>query len=138
MRCEEVTDRLADRLDDLLREADRRAVDEHVAGCPACAARREEFAALRALVYAPEEVAAPPPDLADRIAAAARGPNRRWVPVLLRYAAVFLAGAAAAFAFRPEPRVVVVPAEPPAVASDAPEAEPVADLSPPRVPRRIR
>jgi predicted anti-sigma-YlaC factor YlaD len=138
MRCDEVTDRLADRLDDLLDESDRRAVDDHLAACPGCAGRREEVAALCAFVYAPEEVAAPPVDLPDRIAAAALAPRRRWVPVLLRYVAVFLAGVGVALAFRPEPRVVVVTADPPAVSSEVPAAPSVAELSRPRVPRRIR
>jgi hypothetical protein len=63
--------------------AERRQVDEHVAGCPACAAELAEFAALPALLgrVRPEDLQAPSvtpsPDLFDRVSAAAAADRRR-------------------------------------------------------------
>jgi hypothetical protein len=62
--------------------AERRQVDEHVAGCPACAAELAEFAALPALLdrVRPEDLqapsATPSPDLFDRVSAAAAAESR--------------------------------------------------------------
>ena len=137
MRCDDIRDRLADRLDDLLDADEAAELDGHVSACGHCADRLREIERLREALYRPDPVA-PPPDLEARILAAARTRPRPWLPALVRYAAVFLAGVGVTLLFRPEAEIVEVPVE--RVVSQPAEGveAPVAEVSKPRVPRRIR
>ena len=138
MNCTDIDDRLADRYDDLLGASEVAEIDAHLAVCQACTERAREFAALREVLYRKEDIGPPPDDLAARIiaAAAVRRPSR--LAALIRYAAVFLAGAGAAFVLRPAPPDVTVPAAPIVAERPAESQSAVVELSGPRIPRRIR
>src|SRR5262245_28825157 len=109
--CETTRARLADLADGLLDAADAEAVEAHVAGCASCARALERARSLAAAIAAPWDVAEPPPDLLDRVRAAAaaaspsrdRGPRHavpvaRWASVALRYGVAFAAGVVVALA----------------------------------------
>jgi len=99
--CDDATLALGAYVLGALEPEERRWVEEHLRTCPGCAAEREAFASLPALLdrVRPEElepvVVAPPPDLFARMSAAAAGAegrrphrNRSW---LLAAAAVLVA-----------------------------------------------
>lgn len=138
MRCEDVKSRLADRLDELLDAPETAEIDRHLEECEVCAECSRDLRGRLALLYRDDAHLPPPPDLRERILAAAMPPPRIGLPVLLRYAAVFLAGVGVALAVRPEPRVIEVPVERVVMVNAAPEESPVVKHDAPRVPRRIR
>jgi anti-sigma factor RsiW len=87
-----------------LEPGERRQVEEHLVGCPACAAQLEELEALPALLDRVargdlEPAAVPPsPDLFERVAAAAdlrpaRRPRTRWLLVAAALLVVLGSGA---------------------------------------------
>jgi len=137
MRCDDIRDKLADRLDDLLTADETADVDTHLSACAACAKALRELSELRDALYRPDPVA-PPPELETRILAAARTRPRRWLPGLVRYAAVFLAGVGVTLLFPPEPEILEVTVERAVAQVHAAIDAPVAEVSKPRVPRRIR
>ena len=138
MRCHEVKPLLADHQDGLLGPAEHEEIDRHLAGCEACAAMAGEVTARLAVLYRADKSPPPPADLVQRILRTARPARRAGVRVILRYAAVFLAGAGVALTLRPEPRVIEVPVERVVLVKAAPEESPVVNHDVPRVPRRIR
>jgi anti-sigma factor RsiW len=138
MRCDDVRSRLADRLDDLLDAAETAEIDRHLEECEVCAEGSRDLRGRLALLYRADADLHPPPELRERILVAAMPRPRIGLGVLLRYAAVFLAGVGVAFAVRPEPRVIEVPVERVVLVNAAPEESPVVKHDAPRVPRRIR
>ena len=137
MRCEDTRDKLADCLDDLLTADETAEVDTHVSACAVCTEALRELSELRDALYRPDPVA-PSPKLETRILAAARAKPRSRLPVLVRYAAVFLAGVGVTLLFRPGAEIVEVPVERAVARAHESIDAPVAEVSKPRVPRRIR
>lgn len=84
MSCPTIRDRLQASLDRPLDEADRRALDTHLAGCAGCRAYQAELAALDAGLSAMPRVQAPQALMAGLEAAmdqqAAAGARRRRMP----------------------------------------------------------
>ena len=85
MSCDRTTSLVGAYVLGALEPDERRTAEEHLAGCPDCAAELAAFRGLPALLdrVPPGEAAAgpvtPPPDLYDRVAAAVRRPaRRRW------------------------------------------------------------
>jgi len=78
MKCEQVSDELIAYLDRRMDSAERREVEEHLAGCAACRARAEEFRSISSVM---DEMPAIEPSLGfdarirERVAAE---PQRRW------------------------------------------------------------
>jgi anti-sigma factor RsiW len=90
MRCEEARENLAAHLDGEIEGAPRRAVDEHLAACPACAAERRELAAawrLLDLVDAPPAPAGFAARLRDRAREGGGAPGGRLLRIPLPAAA---------------------------------------------------
>ncbi len=83
MKCEEVSEGLVAYMDGRASAAERQGIEQHLAVCPACRTRAEEF---RAVWNALEAVPAIDPSFGfdarvrQRIAA---GPKRRWFEILI-------------------------------------------------------
>jgi hypothetical protein len=98
MKCDDVKSLLADRLDDLLDAAETAEIDRHLEECEVCAEGSRDLRGRLALLYRADADLHPPPELRERILVAAMPRPRIGLAVLLRYAAVFLAGVGVAFA----------------------------------------
>jgi anti-sigma factor RsiW len=96
MTHDELRSRMADYLDELLDEEEAQAVEAEIAAHPALLA---EVARMRAVLYRPYPVAPPSEDQPARIVAR-RGAGM--LPRVVRYAAVFAAGALVALMIRRE------------------------------------
>ena len=140
MRCDEALKLIPDRDDWLLQPGARAALDEHLRTCSGCDQAAAAARALRAVLFMPEDVGAPPADLAARIVAEVqRPPQRARAPLawLFRYAAVFAAGVLVTLAVQGSP------AAPGATVAEPGEqiVEPIPEMikiSAPRSPRRLR
>ena len=138
MNCQRVKALLADHLDGLLEANESEEIDRHLAVCESCVETSREVREQLGVLYRIDDDPSVPEALPDRILAAAMPAPKTGVIVILRYAAVFLLGVGAAFALRPEPRVIEVPVEKVVMVNAAPEESPVKNHDVPRVPRRIR
>ena len=98
MSCDRTPDLVGAYVLGALEPDERRAAEQHLAGCPVCAAELAAFRGLPALlarVPADEAAAgpvAPSPDLYDRVAAAVRRPARRRWAAAAAVAVVLAAG----------------------------------------------
>jgi anti-sigma factor RsiW len=110
MKCAETLDRLDDLVDGLLPEAERLAVESHLASCDACRKEEQHLRAILAAAQALPRDRTPPRDLwpgiaeaigAQKVVVAEFGPKKPrtfWLPALA--AAAVVAAIAAAVAMR--------------------------------------
>lgn len=140
MRCHEALKLIPDRDDGLLQPGARAALDDHLRTCSACDQAAAEARSLRAVLFMPEDVGAPPTDLPARIAAEMRRtPERARAPRawLFRYAAAFAAGVLVTLAVQGSPEAPRAPVAEPGeqVVESIPET---IKIPAPRSPRRLR
>lgn len=78
-RCIEFVDVVTDYLDGVVREDERRRIDEHLEGCQGCRAALDQFRTVIGLAgrLTPEDVSSLEPLVRDRLLATLRIPRRR-------------------------------------------------------------
>jgi len=141
MNCDDARTLLADYLGLELSAEDQAALEEHLAGCPGCAAEIEPF---RQVQVALRRLPVPPPALVRSAARELRQPLlpgwRLWwrLPRVLAYAATLLIGAGIGWYARAGALPTARPGSPPAARSVGP-VETADDLppSPERLPERL-